>query len=89
MKDHSGFNQGRKRWERAVTAAVFLAALCLTTFRTVAWAQGQDDKENDDGRLSSLIRAEQPPAPCTPNETAARDVTTVSRRGDVVDLPIR
>lgn len=31
--------------------------------------------------------AEQPPAPCHPNQTAAADVAAVSARGDIVNLP--
>src|SRR5438876_410560 len=32
-------------------------------------------------------RAEQPPAPCHPNATAAADQATVANRGDVASLP--
>jgi len=37
--------------------------------------------------LSSASYAEQPPAPCFPNPTAARDVATVAKSGDVRFLP--
>src|SRR5215472_7277916 len=84
MREHSHFSQGRKRW---ACAALFVAGLCLTGPSVAAWAQGQDDKDDEGGRLKAIVRAEQPPAPCTPNETAARDVATVARRGDVVNLP--
>src|SRR5260370_28419572 len=33
------------------------------------------------------VRAEQPPAPCHPNATAAADTAAVATRGDVVNLP--
>src|SRR5215469_9570094 len=85
MKEHSHFSQGRKRSVCAASAALFVAGLCLTGLSVVARAQGQEDDDGD--RFSALIRAEQPPAPCTPNETAVQDVTTVSRRGDVANLP--
>ncbi|HKW32270.1 MAG TPA: hypothetical protein VJN92_04650 [Candidatus Acidoferrum sp.] len=87
MKEHLQFSEGRKRWARATTAALFVAGLCLTGFSVAGRAQGQGDQGDDGGRLSALIRAERPLAPCTPNETAVQDVTTVSRRGDVVNLP--
>ena len=87
MTEHSHFSQGRKRWARAATAALLLVGLCLTGLSVAAWAQGQDDKDDEGGHFSALIRAEQPPAPCTANETAVQDVTTVSRRGDVLHLP--
>lgn len=88
MNGHSHFSEGRKQWTpAAAAAALFLAGLCLTGLGVAGWAQGQEDRDDDGGRLSALIRAEQPPAPCTPNETAVQDVTTVSRRGDVVNLP--
>src|SRR6516162_1953020 len=85
MKEHSHSNQRTKLWARAVTVALFVAGLCLTGLSVVVRAQGQKDDEG--GHFSALIRAEQPPAPCAPNETAVQDVTTVSRRGDVVNLP--
>src|SRR5215467_13746682 len=85
MREHSHISQGRKRLTRAMTATLFVTGLCSTVFSVGAWAQGQED--DDGGRFSALIRAEQPPAPCTANETAVQDVTTVSRRGDVVHLP--
>jgi hypothetical protein len=64
----------------------FVAGLCLMTC-VGSSAQGRNDKDNEGGHVAALIRAEQPPAPCTPNETAAQDVATVARRGDVVNLP--
>ena len=85
MKEHSHSSQRTKLWARAVTVALFVAGLCLTGLSVVARAQGQED--DDGGRFSALIRAEQPPAPCAPNETAVQDVTTVSRCVDVVNLP--
>lgn len=89
MNGHSHFSEGRKQWTPGAAAALFLSGLCLTGLGVAVWAQGQNDNDRDDdaGRLSALIRAEQPPAPCTSNETAVQDVTTVSRRGDVVNLP--
>lgn len=87
MNGHSHFSERRKQWTPAAAAALFLAGLCLTGLDFAGWAQGQDDRDDDGGRLSALIRAEQPPAPCTPNETAIQDVTMVSWRGDVVNLP--
>jgi len=87
MKEHSYFSQGRKRWVRIAAAALFATGLSLTGLSAPGWAQGQDDKDDEGGRLKAIVRAEQPPAPCTPNETAARDVATVARRGDVVNLP--
>ena len=84
MREHSHFSQGRKRW---ACAALFVAGLCLTGPSVAAWAQGQDDKDYEGGRLKAIVRAEQPSAPCTPNQTAAQDVATVSRRGDIVNLP--
>src|SRR5215470_13505127 len=87
MREHShtSLSKGRKRLMRASTAALFTASLCSTVFSVGAWAQSQED--DDGGRFSALIRAEQPPAPCRPNETAVQDVTTVARRGDVDHLP--
>ena len=35
----------------------------------------------------NIARAEQPPAPCHPNPTAAADEAGVRSRGDVVNLP--
>lgn len=87
MKEHSYSKQGKMLPARAVTAALFVAGLCLTMSSLASWAQGQDDKDDEGGRLRSLIRAEQPAAPCTSNETAAQDVATVARRGDIVHLP--
>jgi len=85
MREHSHISQERKRLTRAMTTAFFVAGLCSTVFSVGAWAQGQED--DDGGRFSALIRAEQPPAPCTPNETAVQDVNAVARRGDVAHLP--
>jgi len=36
---------------------------------------------------SGTARAEQPPAPCHPNPTAAGDEAAVHARGDVINLP--
>src|SRR5207249_2904447 len=82
------FNGGRQLAARVARCASLLMGLGLLTF-TIASA-GQDDA-TDKGRRDTdrreLIRAEQPPAPCFPNETAALDVATVARRGDIVNLP--
>jgi len=37
--------------------------------------------------ISTTALAEQPPAPCHPNRTAAEDRARVATRGDVKDLP--
>jgi hypothetical protein len=37
--------------------------------------------------LTAGARAEQPPAPCHPNQTAASDMATVANRGDISQLP--
>lgn len=87
MKGHSYLSQGTKRWARATTAAVFMVGLFLTGLSVASWAQGQDDKDDEGGLLKAIISVEQPLAPCTPNQTAAQDVATVSRRGDIVNLP--
>ena len=82
MKEHSHSSQRTKLWARAATSAFFVAGLCLTTF--CSSAQGQDD---EGVRVGTLVRAEQPPAPCTANETAAQDVATTASRGDIAQLP--
>ena len=87
MKENSRFSQGRKRWARAVTAALFVVGVCSTGWSVAGWAQSRADKDDEGGRLKTLISAEQPPAPCTANQTAAEDVATVARRGDIVNLP--
>ena len=89
MKEHSYFSQGRKLklWAWVVAAPFLAAGLCLTGGSVPAWAQSQDGKDDEGGGVKAIVRAEQPPAPCLPNETAARDVVTVAQRGDVVNLP--
>ena len=67
-----------------VPSAVLATVLCLATFSVATSAQDQGRRDTD---RRDLIRAEQPPPPCTPNETAAQDVATVARRGDIVNLP--
>jgi len=84
MTEHLYFNQARLPRARGVTAALFLTGLCLATFSIATSAQDQGRRDTD---RKELIRAEQPPAPCFPNETAAVDVATVARRGDIVNLP--
>ncbi len=84
MKEHSHFSQGRKLRARHVTAVFLVTGLCLATLSVST--SGQDQGRHDTDRRE-LIRAEQPPAPCFPNETAALDVATVARRGDVANLP--
>jgi len=86
MKEHSYFSQGRKLklWAWVVAAPFLAAGLCLTGGSVPAWAQSQDGKDDEGGGVKAIVRAEQPPAPCLPNETAARDVVTVAQRGDVV-----
>jgi len=87
MKEHSHSSQGSKLWVRPATAVFFVTALYLTTFCVASSGQGRDDKGDEGGRVGGLIRAQQPPAPCIPNETAAQDVATIARRGDIVYLP--
>ena len=87
MREHSHCSRRKKLPAYVVTAAFFAAGLCLIALNFASSAQGQDDKDDQGGRFSALIRTEQPPAPCTPNETAANDVATVARRGDIVNLP--
>ena len=88
MKERFHFNEGRKlpapfTWRALLLMAFGLTALCVST--RAQDGKGKEDRDGDERR--ELIRAEQPSAPCTPNQTAARDVETVARRGDVVSLP--
>ncbi len=82
------FNGGRNLSARVAMCASLLMGLGLMTF-TIATAAQDDatDKGRRDPDRRELIRAEQPPAPCTPNETAALDIATVGRRGDIANLP--
>ncbi len=84
MKEHSHFSQGRKLRAQHVTAVFLVTGLCLVTLSVATSAQDQGRRDTD---RRDLIRAEQPPAPCTPNETAAQDVATIARRGDIANLP--
>ena len=88
MKVFLHFNRGRTFPARAARGASLLMGLGLIIF-TIGTAAQDDttDKGRRDTDRRELIRAEQPSAPCTPNETAALDVATVARRGDIVNLP--
>ena len=88
MKERLHFNQGRKFPARVAMCASLLMGLGLITF-TIATAAQDDatDKGRRDTDRRELIRAEQPPTPCFPNATAAKDVETVARRGDIANLP--
>src|SRR5229473_8569909 len=91
MKGLLDFNKGRKPASCVAMGRSLLMVLGLIMFAITTSAQDQDnktDKNQRDNDRSELIRAEQPPPPCTPNETAARDVATVDRRGDIVNLPV-
>jgi len=88
MKTFLHFNGGRKFPARVAMCASFLVGLALITFTIATSAQDNaTDKGRRDSDLKELIRAEQPPAPCFPNATAAKDVEAVARRGDIVNLP--
>ena len=68
----------------AVSSAVLVTILCLAAFSVATSAQDEGRRDTD---RKELIRAEQPPAPCFPNETAVSDVATVARRGEIINLP--
>ncbi len=88
MKERLHFNQGRKFPARVAMCASLLMGLGLITFTIVTAAQDDaTDKGRRDTDRRELIRAEQPPTPCFPNATAAKDVETVARRGDIANLP--
>jgi hypothetical protein len=88
MKQRLHFNRGGKFPMRITICAFFLLGLGLITFSVATSAQDEaTNKEGQDTDRSLLVRSEQPPSPCFPNVTAARDVETVARRGDIVKLP--
>src|SRR5216684_1948004 len=88
MKVFLHFNRGRTFPARAARGASLLMGLGLIIF-TIGTAAQDDatDKGRRDTDRRELIRAEQPPTPCFPNATAAKDVETVARRGDIANLP--
>ncbi len=88
MKAFLHLNGAKKSPARLAMCASLLMGIGLVTF-TVSTAAQDDaaDKDRRDTGRGDLIRAEQPPAPCTPNQTAALDVATIARRGDVANLP--
>src|SRR5215469_17213515 len=77
MKEHGYFSL-KQLPAHFVPGALLAMVLCLATFSVATSAQDQGRHDTD---RRDLIRAEQPPPPCTPNETAAQDVATVARRG--------
>jgi len=88
MKEQFHFNGKRMQPARSALGVLLLIVFGLSAFAARTAAQSLKSKEDQDSdERRGLIRAEQPPSPCTANETAGQDVATVARRGDIVNLP--
>jgi len=88
MKEQFHFNGKRMEPARSALGVLLLIVFGLSAFAARTAAQSLKSKEDQDSdERRGLIRAEQPPSPCTANETAGQDVATVARRGDIVNLP--